>query len=194
MSKYSDKRTDFFKNYFSKALDYESYLSTGSELEIQKWRSYEEEVKLSPDIVSRIQSFRRKLNILVMSGIWCGDCIRQGPIFKAIQDQSELFNFKFIDNRENPELMDELKLNGAQKVPVIVCLTEDFYEVSRFGDKHLSVYRSKVEKELGAACDPGILPPEKSALELEINEWMDYFERLQHMLRLSPALRRKYGD
>ena len=194
MSKYSDKRSDFFKNYFDKALDYESYLNTGTEQEKEKWRSYEQEVSLTPELIKRISSFKRKLNILVMSGIWCGDCIRQGPIFNAIEKQSKLFKFKFIDNRENPELLEELKINGAQKVPVIVCLTEDFYEVSRFGDKHLSVYRSKVDKELGAACDPGILPPEKSALELEINEWIDYFERLQHMLRLAPALRRRYND
>ena len=194
MSKYSDKRSDFFKNYFDKALDYENYINTGTDLEKEKWRSYEQEVKLAPELIDRISSFKRKLNILVMSGIWCGDCIRQGPIFNAIQKQSKLFNFKFIDNRENPELLEELKINGAQKVPVIVCLTEDFYEVSRFGDKHLSVYRAKVDKELGAACDPGILPPEQSALELEINEWIDYFERLQHMLRLAPALRKRYND
>lgn len=194
MSKYSDKRSNFFKNYYKKALHYENYLDTGTEQEKEKWRNYEQEVSLAPELIKRISSFKRKLNILVMSGIWCGDCIRQGPIFNAIEKQSELFKFKFIDNRENPELLEELKINGAQKVPVIVCLTEDFYEVSRFGDKHLSVYRSAVSSLDGAACDPGILPPEKSALELEISEWIDYFERLQHMLRLAPALRKKYND
>ena len=120
--------------------------------------------------------------------------MRQGPIFNAIEEESELCNFKFIDNRENPELLEELKINGAQKVPVIVCLSEDFFELSRFGDRHLSVYRNKVEKELGAACDPGILLPEKFDLELEISEWVDYFERLQLMLRLAPALRERYKD
>lgn len=194
MSKYWDKRTEFFRSYFEKSVSYQDYVKTGTSEQQDKWQSFEQKITLSSEQNVRVGSFKRKLNNLVMSGVWCGDCIRQGPMFRAIENANPLLNFRFIDNRENPELQEELRINGAQKVPVIVSLTEDFYEVGRFGDRHLSVYRRKAAQELGAACDAGIIAPAVNELELEVNEWIDYFERIQLMLRLAPALRERYGD
>lgn len=194
ISPYRDKRGDFFREYFDSGLPYKDYIATGSEGEQGKWSSFEKAISLNSSQVETIQSFRRQMNILVMSGIWCGDCARQGPMFEKIEDASSCLTFRFQDNRSNPELMEELRINGAQKVPVVVLLSEDFYELSRFGDRHLSVYRRKAENELGAACDAGIVPPSSEELSEEVDEWVAYFERLQIMLRLAPALRKRYGD
>ena len=193
-SVYWDKRTEFFKSYYEKSVSYKDYVKTGTPEQNEKWQNFEQKIVLSNLQVNRVKSFKRKINNLVMSGVWCGDCIRQGPMFRAIELANPIINFRFIDNRENPELLEELKINGAQKVPVIVSLSEDFYELSRFGDRHLSVYRRKAAQEFGAACDAGIIAPENNELELEVNEWIDYFERIQIMLRLAPALRERYGD
>jgi len=193
-SPYKDLRSEFFKKYFEAGAKYDEYVASGSESEQSKWRGYEELVALSDSNKSIVENFKREMNIIVMSGIWCGDCVRQGPIFKAIEDANSLMRFRFIDNKQNPELKDELRLNGAEKVPVVVALSEDFFEVARFGDRHLSVYRKKAETELGAACDAGIIPPSAESMETEISEWVQFFERLQIMLRLAPALRKRHGD
>lgn len=75
-----------------------------------------------------------------------------------------------------------------------VVFSEDFYELARFGDRHLSVYRRKAATELGPACETGLVPPSGEALATELAEWCDFFERLQLMLRLAPLLRQRYGD
>ena len=194
-SPYKDIRSDFFKTYFDQAHTYDEYVTSGTNDQLQKWNSFYELTQLTEAQHQQVQSFTRKMHVLVMSGVWCGDCIRQGPMLRRIEEASEgLMEFRFIDNKENPELMDELRINGAQKVPVIVALSEDWYEVARFGDRHLSVYRQKAESELGAACDAGILPPSTSELGVEVGEWIDFFERGQLMLRLAPALRKRHGD
>lgn len=191
MGKYKDKREEFWRENFNRARSYEAYVS-GSTYEA-KWRTAEaaaEQLFLPPTL----NEMRRKMPVLVLSGIWCGDCSRQGPMFNKIQRTNPLFDFRFAESSEFLELKEELRINGAEKVPVIVALNEDFHEVERFGDRHLSVYRNKLNKELGAACDPGILPPEVSALQEEFNEWVGFFERLQIMLRLAPGLRTRHGD
>ena len=193
-SPYHDKRSDFFKEYFSAALPYDDYLKTGEEKHRARWEAISQKIVLGDRDRRRVSAFTRKINVLVMSGIWCGDCVRQGPMLKAIEDASSVMTFRYIDNRQNPDLLNELRINGAEKVPVVVALSEDFFELSRFGDRHLSVYRRKVEAELGPACDAGLVPAETNELSVELTEWVDFFERLQHMLRLAPALRRRYGD
>ena len=193
MDKYKDIRADFFRRYLEKALPYERYLETGKPHHAERWREYAKKISLGAAEERRIKSFARKMPVLVMSGIWCGDCARQGPMLRLIETANSAFEMRYIDNREHPELQEELRINGAEKVPVVVSFSEDFFELSRFGDRHLSVYMRKLEKELGVACDPGFGAPGEE-LEFELKEWIDYFERLQALLRLSPMLRGRYGD
>jgi len=56
------------------------------------------------------------------------------------------------------------------------------------------VYRRKAERELGPACPVTIGPQDGNEAAVEIQEWLDTFERVQLMLRLSPPLRRRHGD
>jgi hypothetical protein len=73
------------------------------------------------------------------------------------------------------------------RVPVVVFLTEDFFEVGRFGDQMLSTYRQMAAKALGR----DVLQDDATS---EFSEWLDIFERMLIMTRLSPFLRRRHGD
>jgi hypothetical protein len=114
-------------------------------------------------------------------------------MLRLIESANPNLEFRYVESRQNPELQNELRINGAEKVPVVVSFSEDFYELSRFGDRHLSVYRRKLSSEAGAACDPGFGSPGAELAE-ELSEWVDHFERLQAILRLAPMLRRRYSD
>ena len=194
LSDYHDKRTDFFKAYFAKALNYQDYLGTGEATHQQRWNQHYQAIQLTSQQQELIKNFTRKLKILFMSGIWCGDCVRQGPLIQRIAQGNELIDLRFIDNKENPELAEELRLNGALKVPVAVFLSEDFFELARFGDRHLAVYRAKLATEMGPACASGLTTPEKLVLQQDLQDWLDLVERSQAMLRLAPLLRNRYND
>ena len=114
---YRDKRSEFFKAYFDKALNYRDYLATGEPVHQQRLREHYQAVELAESQKELIKTFTRRLNVLFMSGIWCGDCVRQGPIVERIAEASDLIDLRFIDNREYPELAEELRLNGAQYLP-----------------------------------------------------------------------------
>ncbi len=191
---YHDKRADFFKAYFAKALDYQDYLNTGEAVHQERWNQHYQAIQLAFGQLELIKSFSRKLNILFMSGIWCGDCVRQGPLIQRIAQGNELIELRFIDNKENPALAEELRINGALKVPVVVFLSEDFFELGRFGDRHLAIYRGKLATEIGSACASGIGLPEQNVLEQDLQDWLELVERFQAMLRLAPLLRQRYGD
>lgn len=191
---YRDKRSEFFKAYFAKALSYRDYLSTGEPVHQQRWNEHYQAVELTESQTDLIKAFTRRLNVLFMSGIWCGDCVRQGPIVERIAEASELIDLRFIDNKEYPELAEELRINGAARVPVAVFLSEDFFELARFGDSHLNIYRKKLTDELGPACATGLTVPDQNIMQHDLQDWLDIVERLQAMLRLAPMLRKRYND
>ena len=191
---YLDLNQSLFREHFAQALPWTEYLETAQPQHRQRWLDALERTTVRPAEAALLGSFVRRLNVLVLSGSWCGDCVRQGPILYRIAEAAPTVELRFIDRDQYRELANVLRINGALKVPVVVFLSEDFYEVGRFGDRLLSIYRAKAERELGASCETGIVPPAADALATEVAGWVDLHEWMHLILRTAPLLRRRYGD
>jgi thiol-disulfide isomerase/thioredoxin len=191
---YYDVRSDFWRRHFEMASDYETWLSSSNPEMARRWVEASERVPaLTPDQVQRLEGYDREMNVLVYAGIWCGDCSRAGPMFRQITEAcGEKVNLRVIDREASEELKEELRIVGATRVPILVFLSEDFWEVGRFGERVLTVYRAKATREIGRDYRGGILS--LRALSDEQSEWVDIYERMLIMLRLSPPLRRRHGD
>jgi len=191
---YYDKRSEFWKGYWEDASDYENYLAEGSPQHQERWRDSETRIpELTTEQLGRLQGYGRELNVLMYSGIWCGDCSRQGPpLEKVAQACGDKVSLRIVDRAASEELQDELRIVGATRAPIVVFLSEDFWEIARYGERTLSVYRAKAAREIGREYDAGILSPK--ARDRELAEWVDIFERALIMVRLSPPLRRRHGD
>ena len=195
-SLYSDKRSAFWKERFSEASRYQEYLAQSDPDKAGNWRRMEKKLPPLSDTESkRLKGYGRCLHVLVVSGVWCGDCVRQGPILRQLSDACDPeVELRLIDRDVNADLREEVRLLGALRVPVVVFLSEDFFEVGRFGDRMLSTYRLKAQTELGPACPvPSLVPPDNELRE-ERGQWLDVFERMLLMVRLAPPLRERHGD
>jgi thiol-disulfide isomerase/thioredoxin len=194
--KYFDPKSDFWREVFERAEDHATYLANSPEKHAEKWHNMAERLpELSDEQIGRLRGYNRRLNVLVSSGVWCGDCVRQVPMIKQIADAigSEA-DLRIIDRDADERLRDELRVVGAERVPMAVFLSEDFWELGRFGDRSLTAYRAKAQREVGAACSLGHVAPPADELAAEQAEWIDFTERMLLMLRLAPALRQRYGD
>jgi hypothetical protein len=194
MSKYHDIRQDFWREEFGKALAYGDYLEASPHEHRAKWQAMEPKTALPDEGRKVVETFTRKLNVLCLSGVWCGDCVRQGPMLQAIAGANDAIDLRFVEKEDGTRIAEELRINGAAKVPVVVFLSEDCFELGRFGDRLLTVYRRMARTQLGPACDTGRVAPPSDELAGEIGEWVDIFWRMQLIVRLSPMLRERYGD
>ena len=200
--KYYDSRARFWQRHFETAQDYTTYLAASDPAKSQKWHDLGGQIPaVTDDQRWRLTVYphggpgRRIMRVLVYSGVWCGDCVRQGPMLQRIAEAcGPDVELRLIDRDASAELTDELRILGAMRVPMAVFLSEDWFEVGRFGDRLLTIYRAKAARELGPACDSGIAAPPADQLAAEQEEWVGIFERMLLMLRLSPMLRERYGD
>ncbi len=192
--KYLDRRAGLFRRHYEAGLDYAAYVASGEEKHRARWHEMIDRVSLTGEQAERIGALNRPLKLLVVSGTWCGDCVRQVPILRRIEQVSTVTAMRLVDRDADPELRDELRINGAAKVPVAVFLTEEYFELSRYGDRSLSTYRAMARNQLGPACPIGPAPLGEDELAGAIAEWVNEFERVQLIMRLSPHLREKYGD
>lgn len=192
--RYTDRRRDFLAAHFERGLDYDAYVATAGDAHRGRWDEVLAGMTLTGRQRELLGSFTRTMNVLVLSGSWCGDCIRQVPVLRRIEEACPPLRLRILDRDENPELRDELRIAGAMKVPVTVFLSEDFFECERFGDRTLATYRRMAATQLGPACPIGPAPLEGGEQEAMVAEWVEHVERVHLMLRLSPFLRERHGD
>jgi hypothetical protein len=180
---------------FDAGLVYEPFLQAyATEDHRRRWAGVYEQVTLSDEQRALLGGFTRQMNVLCVTGAWCGDCVNQCPILQRIAEAGERIDLRFLDRDVHDDAQTELSICGGNRVPMVVFLSEDFYECGRYGDRTLSKYRDMVQTTLGPACPTGVVDSDRSLLDAATSEWLAEFERVQLMLRLSPRLRKKHGD
>ena len=180
---------------FQQALGYDAFLARyANDGQKQRWRQVHEQVSLTPGQRELLGSFRREMNVLCLAGAWCGDCINQCPIFEHFAAATPVIHTRYLDRDDHPDAQQQLAINGGHRVPVVVFFSEDGFEVARYGERTLSKYRQMVRDQVGALCPTGIIVPGDTLLAQVTQDWLDEFERVQWLLRLSPRLRQRHGD
>jgi thiol-disulfide isomerase/thioredoxin len=185
----------FLAAEFATALPYGDYVQTGTAEQQRRWRQVYDAARLTPDQQRLVAGFTRDLKVLIVSGIWCGDCVQQCPLLQRIAEANpQRLEVRLADRDQHPILSGQLHINGGARVPVALFLAEDFEPCAAFGDRTLSRYRALAAQQLGPSCPLAIAPPDPDELAATLQDWLDEFERVQLMLRLSGRLRQKHND
>jgi thiol-disulfide isomerase/thioredoxin len=180
---------------FAEALPYTAFLDRyASPAQRTRWDAMHGQFALTAEQSALLNGFVRRMPVLCLAGTWCGDCVNQCPAFDHFARASSVLDMRFLDRDARPEVRDALAINGGHRVPAVVFLSEDGYEVARFGERTLSTYRRLAVDRLGPACPTGLVPPSADATAAVTAEWLAEFERAQLILRLSPRLRELHGD
>ncbi|MBL1217011.1 MAG: thiol reductase thioredoxin [Planctomycetes bacterium] len=187
--------TQVFQQKFDAGLTYEQYLETGNADQKAAWQQIHESVALTDDQQKLVGSFVREMRVICISGIWCGDCVQQGPLLQRIAEgNADTISLVWLDRDTHQDLAEELKINAGMRVPVVIFAAEDNEVVSIYGDRTLTRYRAIAQRQLGAHCTIPGAPVPKDELAGTLQDWLNEFERVQLLLRTSARLRDKHGD
>lgn len=183
-------------NLFEKyqlGLPYREFLQKyGTDAHKARWGQVFEDVALTQAQKVLLRSFTRATPALCLAGAWCGDCANQCPIFEHFAIAAPVIQMRYLDRDEHADVQKLLQINGGNRVPVVVFFSEDGHEVARYGERTLSKYRAMMHEQAGASCPTGI--GKDFLLPQVAQEWLNEFERVQWILRLSPRLRKIHND
>jgi hypothetical protein len=188
---------DILQPKFEKAMSYAEFVALGEpEGHRPPWDQRYDQLALDSGQAALVKSFTRRMNVLCLTGTWCGDCALQGSAMARIAEANpEMIDLRFILRHEqHADLVVKAPINAGFRVPVTWFMAEDFEPAVAFGDRTLSRYRSIARKQLPPDQGNVHAPPPADPVREVLQEVLDMFERVQLMLRLSPRLREKYGD
>jgi len=184
----------FLQTKFNSSLPYADYLKTCTDEQQRRWTQVYDAARLTSAQQMLLSGFTRQMNILTISGIWCGDCVQQCPLIQRIAEGNSRIAHRLIDRDQHKDLSQQFRINAGDRVPVILLMAEDFELCAVAGDRTLHRYRALMRNKLGPSCPTGIGAPDKDEIGVTLQDWLDEIERVQWMLRLSPRLRQKHGD
>ena len=180
---------------FDTGLEYHAFLAKyGTDEQRRRWEAVHEQVVLTDAQRELLAGFTRDMKVLCLAGAWCGDCVNQCPIFSHFGILSPRVQVRYFDRDANPDLGQALSVCGGARVPVLLFLSEDNFQVGWYGDRTLSKYRKLVADEFGATCPTGLVPESQSLLAAVTQDWLNEFERVQLILRTSGRLRKLHND
>lgn len=180
---------------FADALPLPAFLARyGSPTDRGRWDAALAATQLTDAQRQLLGTFTRETNVLVLAGAWCGDCVAQCPAFERFAEAAPVLKVRYLDRDDHADAQQELRINGGNRVPVVVFFSEDGHEVARYGERTLTKYRSLVAQLGGETCATGLVRGTDPLQIQVVQDWLDEFERVQWLLRLSPRLRRKHGD
>lgn len=179
---------------FRAGVPYAEFLAThGKPADRDRWDRARAAVHLTDEQQKLLASFTRETNLLVLAGAWCGDCAANCPIFDRFAEVAPVLKVRYLDRDVHADVQAELKINGGNRVPVVVFFSEDGQEVARYGERTLTAYRKMIAQIGGDTCSSGIVSANSFLADVTA-DWLREVERVQWILRLSPRLRTKHGD
>jgi thiol-disulfide isomerase/thioredoxin len=188
-------KAEFLRAKHEAGLSYADYLATGKAQQQQDWQAIYDQSQLTNAQTALLGSFTRKVNVIMLSGIWCGDCVQQCPLIQRIAEAAgDSIDLRWLDRDEHMDLQDQVRINAGSRVPVAIFCAEDYEIVGWYGDRTLTRYRAMAAKNLGGACPMPGAPVPQDEMDATLGDWLEQFERAHLLLRLSGRLRQKHGD
>ena len=179
---------------WSRGLPYDEFLDRfATDQQRDDWNAVRDDLTLTDAQNELLDSFPRQMHVLVLAGAWCGDCVSQCPIFEAFAARCDRLRIRYVDRDADADIAAMMTTCGAARVPSVAFLSEDGHLCGRYGDKTLAKYRDLVAQLAGDVCSTGFGEPEQMR-QAVVAEWLEQFERIQWMLRLSGRLRALHGD
>lgn len=180
---------------FETGLGYHDFLHKfGTDEQRRRWQGTHEKISLSDAQKQLLASFVREIKVLCLAGAWCGDCVNQCPILDHFEIVNPRIRVRYFDRDANPDLGQAMSICGAARVPAVLFLAEDNHPLGFYGDRTLSKYRSMAAAQLGPACPTGLVVEPAELQSAVVQDWLNEFERIQWIVRLSARLRQKHGD
>ena len=107
-----------------------------SELNEARMNRLEKTVKISTEIIQKLNQLNGDYIWLVISEGWCGDAAQILPVIYKMAELSERIDLKIVFRDENEDLMNLFLTNGTKSIPKLIVLDKNTLEVlSDFGPR-----------------------------------------------------------
>jgi thiol-disulfide isomerase/thioredoxin len=130
-------KANYLKEKHDAGLTYANYVATGNEQQQANWRTIYNQAALTDSQAALLGSFKRKINVIGLSGIWCGDCVQQCPLIQKVAEAApDAIDLRWLDRDEHMDLQEKVRMCRGLRVRQLV-RRPDADPLPRYGGEKL---------------------------------------------------------
>src|ERR1700726_3125510 len=104
-------KASYLSDQFASALPYDRYVQTGTDEQQRRWKQVYDAARLADAQKQVVDGFVREMKILIVSGIWCGDCVQQCPLIQRIAEAVPAkVELRILDRDQHRDLAEQLRI------------------------------------------------------------------------------------
>lgn len=118
--------TDLLSEGKSTGSEQSESLTNYSKLNEARMNRLEKTIKISEDVISKLQHLNNHYIWLVISEGWCGDAAQILPILdKMAHESNKKIDLRIVLRDENDELMSQYLTNGGRAIPKVIVICKE---------------------------------------------------------------------
>ena len=125
---YRNQIKDLLKEGKSTGKEQSEALTHYSELNEARMNRLEKTVKISTEIIQKLNQIKGDYIWLVISEGWCGDAAQILPVIYKMAELSEKIDLKIVFRDENDDLTNLFLTNGTKSIPKLIILDKNTLE------------------------------------------------------------------
>ena len=106
-----------------------------SKLNHSRMKRLDKTIKLSDEIIEKVESITTPIQWIVLSEGWCGDAAQNLPIINKIAELNKNISFKIVLRDEHTDLMDSFLTNGGRSIPKLIQSNNDYSIIKSWGPR-----------------------------------------------------------
>jgi hypothetical protein len=115
---------------------YDAWLAVSEENKRAEMEKMYKQVPLTSADAQFLKSISRPVHILCLAEDWCGDVRRNVPVLaRMCAENPAMLRARYVDKESKPQLMVRYLTNGAEAIPIIVFMNDNFVEVGNWGPR-----------------------------------------------------------
>ena len=95
----------------------------------RRMKRLDKTLKISKEVVEKINDFDKKVTWLVLTESWCGDAAQTMPMMNKVAEHNDNISFKVILRDENLDVMNLFLTNNTISIPKLVMVEDATGEV-----------------------------------------------------------------
>ncbi len=121
------------KTVWNSGQPYERWLESCETESRNKMSKKYAEVALNSEDAEFLKSIAKRVHLLGIAEDWCGDVIHSVPAMARLAEESPNIEFRIVER--TADLIIRYLTNGAESIPKLIVLTDDWIEVGHWGPR-----------------------------------------------------------
>jgi len=106
-----------------------------SKLNHSRMKRLDKTIKLSAEVIEKVESISRPIEWIILVEGWCGDAAQNLPIINKFADLNSNINLRIVLRDEHPELMNHFLTNGGRAIPKLIHIENNYSKIESWGPR-----------------------------------------------------------